>query len=294
MSSIVLELQEAAYTSNTSLSELIRKAYFIAKKLDLESQSEWLRKELNGYKEGDDIPEYRILNSSIQAKAWNGWISVIDPSGFFDSLKKVPCVHSIGEVEVIYQAEGTAYMKYPDTTIQLLMEATRNDTDFRGKIPVNEYLRVLDTVRNDILDWALDLEKKGILGENLSFTKAEVMKAQNIYSTTNNYNGDMTKSQIHNNNSGQLITNYNETLDPCLLKEFIEELKERKNLINFDSSESRIDFEKQITIVNEEVNSAVPQNGKIFSALSIIKKIIEKVTSDIITRGILHTLHQLM
>ena len=45
---------------------------------------------------------------------------------------------------------------------------------------------ILDTVRNKILDWALELEKKGILGdEEMNFSDKEREQAQSV--TINNY-----------------------------------------------------------------------------------------------------------
>lgn len=50
--------------------------------------------------------------------------------------------------------------------------------------------RIMSTVRNKILDWALLLEENGILGENMTFTEREREIASNtqiINNYTNNF-----------------------------------------------------------------------------------------------------------
>ncbi len=57
---------------------LLRKAYLVARKLKLQEFEDWVNNELNGYKDLDKIPDYRLLRGEL--KAWNtyhGWIPVI-------------------------------------------------------------------------------------------------------------------------------------------------------------------------------------------------------------------------
>lgn len=49
MEGIVLELQREALSSNGDILSLLRKAYIIARKLDLKDFEKWVSCELNGY-----------------------------------------------------------------------------------------------------------------------------------------------------------------------------------------------------------------------------------------------------
>ena len=74
MSSLVLELQQGALDSSVSVTDLLRKALVVARKLDIQDIQEWLNHELNGYPEVSEVPAYRMLQGSL--KAWNpyhGW-----------------------------------------------------------------------------------------------------------------------------------------------------------------------------------------------------------------------------
>jgi Tfp pilus assembly protein FimT len=50
MASLVQELEQDAYNSATSLSNMLRKAKAVAVKLQLQEPIEWVEAELNGYR----------------------------------------------------------------------------------------------------------------------------------------------------------------------------------------------------------------------------------------------------
>ena len=58
MSSLVFELQRDALNRNASVSDLLRKALVVSKKLKISEFEKWVTNELNGYSE--DIPDYRF------------------------------------------------------------------------------------------------------------------------------------------------------------------------------------------------------------------------------------------
>ena len=97
--SLVLELQREAIKSNCVVADLVRNAYFIAKKLNIPNIQEWLTHELNQYplENKDVIPEYRIIVMNIKGRTLSGWVSaIIDPN--FNELEKFYCFFSIAEV----------------------------------------------------------------------------------------------------------------------------------------------------------------------------------------------------
>ena len=64
MASLVQELEQEAYDSKASLSNMLRKAKAVAVKLQLEQPIAWVEAELNGYGAGE-VPDYR--NQSAQS-----------------------------------------------------------------------------------------------------------------------------------------------------------------------------------------------------------------------------------
>lgn len=64
MSSVILDLQKEALDKDISVNDLLRKAYVVARKLKIDEFEKWTQLELNGYKELEDIPDYRHLVGS--------------------------------------------------------------------------------------------------------------------------------------------------------------------------------------------------------------------------------------
>ena len=67
MAKIVIELQHEALKSDFDIMNLLRKAYLVARKLKLQEFEDWVNNELNGYKDSDKIPDYRLLRGEIKA-----------------------------------------------------------------------------------------------------------------------------------------------------------------------------------------------------------------------------------
>ena len=55
---------------------------------------------------------------------------------------------------------------------------------------------ILQKVRKVLLDWSLELERKGILGENLEFSVEEISKAKDIPAINITINGNVSGSTI--------------------------------------------------------------------------------------------------
>ena len=74
MVSLVQELEQDAYDSKASLSNMLRKAKAIAVKLQLRQPMEWVKAELDGYG-GGNVPDYRKLSGRV--KAHNPYVGLI-------------------------------------------------------------------------------------------------------------------------------------------------------------------------------------------------------------------------
>lgn len=165
MEGIVLELQREALDDKVSIESLLRKAYLVAKKLKLTDFEEWISNEQNGYKE--EVPEYRMIAGDY--KAWNpyrGWMPVILTPEMGKFMSRIP----------LHQSVSALYDTYTnhENGIQFTLGAEINDflnkstdgfeTQFVFNTSSSEVYRIMSTVRNKILDWALLLEENGIVG----------------------------------------------------------------------------------------------------------------------------------
>lgn len=67
VNSLVLELQSAAWNSEEKVTNLLRKALVVAKKLGVTEFASWIDSEMYGYKETKVIPDYRKVTGVIRA-----------------------------------------------------------------------------------------------------------------------------------------------------------------------------------------------------------------------------------
>jgi hypothetical protein len=199
---IVIELQNEALNQNSDVLSLLRKALLVSRKLKLTDFESWVNNELNGYKNGNSIPDYREVRGVLKAyNPYNGWIPVILPD---DKLEKQLCCKkipdSIPSIQNLLTSDNTeCVINMPAGINSLLNKNAPFDTQYILKIPMNAISNIIEQVKNKILDWSLILEENRILGEELRFTEEEkniARSAPQIINYISNFHGDILDSQI--------------------------------------------------------------------------------------------------
>jgi hypothetical protein len=181
MSSLVLELQRDALNSSNNLTDLLRKALLVAKKLGIKDFQDWVISELNGYDDIKVIPKYRIVTGSIKAlNPYQGWITCLIPDNGLDfKLTQREVGQSIGVIVSLLQNNKSGFLQtnYAPEVTQTLMSLFNTRFQIALHIDPSVISGILDAVQNTVLNWALKLEEEGILGEGMSFSKEEKEKA---------------------------------------------------------------------------------------------------------------------
>jgi hypothetical protein len=184
MSKLIHELQRDAISENCSLGELLRKSLVVAKKLRITDFELWVSHELNGYPPGSEIPKYRLVVGSIKAwNPYNGWIPVfIQDTKQANMLARRMINQAVGSLETLVSGRKGSDLQVPfspDIEAQIMRGA---DLPFRPTLHIgsNQVDGILQAVRNTILTWALDLESRGILGDDMSFTSEEKQAAKEM------------------------------------------------------------------------------------------------------------------
>jgi len=192
MKSLVLELQREAMNPNGRLSDILRKALVVATKLKVDEFKIWTDSELKGYAKGQDIPPYRKVKGSVKAwNPYNGWIPVIvRNSEIMDLISNRSIGQPISELESLCHQKdegGGLQVPLPHDWIMKLFSKSK---EFRlGMVPTlivdkSQLDGILDAVRNEILNWSLELERQGILGDGMSFSTEELDKAKSVINIT--------------------------------------------------------------------------------------------------------------
>lgn len=157
------------------------KANLIAKKLNLKDDSIWINKELDGYNLDSEIPPYRKTFGELKAKhPGQGLIPCVIPDTDIENLiREVRISESISEIEKINQCsptEGYISMSLSGKKRLILQKIFQSDLEMILLVPHTIFEKICDSVRKALLDWSINLEIQGILGENLSFTDEEKRK----------------------------------------------------------------------------------------------------------------------
>lgn len=295
MSSIIQDLQIKASNKNNSVTDLLRMAKIIASKLELNDFLDWINKELNGYKDASSeaTPDYREVRG--EPKGWNpyhGWVPVLftgnPESQEIISTRKIQ--QSIGTLEeLIYNpnkdTDGTLQIPFTPTVNDVISEVMKFNTKFTLMIDKSAVVSILDAVRNILLDWALKLEKEGILGEGISFSQTEKEKAQEkvIYNIQKieNFTGNMGAM----NGNASITINQNFTDDEIKeIKNIILQLKDKVEEIDISREKKEI-LTGEVIKIYEEINKEKPLKKDIVPKLKVVKDILVGAGGSLIAQG---------
>jgi hypothetical protein len=172
MSSLVRDLQRDILSSSKSTTEILRTAKLISAKLDLSDISDFIDAELSGYKtEKLPVPAYRYTNGGILYihNPVRGW----QMAG--NIHESYALVFPISEIESLSKGEQCHFTPPSHIPVQGLGGSDYMVNQFAQRIAIssNQLTRILEAVKDEILNWTVELEKRGILGENMSFDEKE-------------------------------------------------------------------------------------------------------------------------
>lgn len=171
---------------------VLRKARRLASKLGVDDINHWLRCEQEGYERDATLPNYRTVTGTLSIKT-NGYIpagmgyvvnGVIDYPGGFVVPNRMPQPMS----QIVQMAAPSEKSDNFVTVDERLVAGFRSrmDPDFAHqmtfllRLNIDQIRSIPDAVKDRILDWALELERRGVLGENMTFNDDEKQKAHTI------------------------------------------------------------------------------------------------------------------
>jgi len=185
---------------NVQLSDTMRKAAVLAAKLRHESFREWVRLEQAGYSPNDQIPDYRSNISHIIKGhfigAFGRQLNNADipmsslPKPLLEYARRLDFRQGIRALENLMQADN------PGGVLRVLWAA-----ELAASIPevyegmfclsawkavsVSQFHQLLDTVRNRLLSFVLQLQEQvpELVGDKIEFKESAQMRLQQIFNT---------------------------------------------------------------------------------------------------------------
>lgn len=207
----VLELQELASSRTNDIVDVLLKAKMIAVKLGLNDLREWLEFEIDGYPNAQNLPEYRIGRGSVKAlNPVRGWIPVDFsniPSDIVDEILEYRITESISSMQGIDTEDNMLRLGMPPSMVEMLFGKGNIPPEVCWFFSANKATHIITTVRNKILDWSLDLESKGILGEGLRFSQKEKEAAPMTVHNITNIHGNVNNAGVIGSGNGDITQN---------------------------------------------------------------------------------------
>ncbi|MDQ1207467.1 hypothetical protein QE380_000390 [Acinetobacter baylyi] len=200
----ITALQKLVLDPQSNITDILRSALLISHKLSLLDFKTWCELELKGYDDIDDsnVPEYRHLYGSFHVTDVN--TKVHQPLG-----DRAAC--QVIKDSIIFFQESLdnndqfLSIRFPDDknkNLKQMFGISSKSCIFYSSISRTYFLKALDIIRTKILEFSIELENKGILGDEWEFTEQEKQMTQNInYNISNvgniaNHNQESTINQI--------------------------------------------------------------------------------------------------
>lgn len=288
--SIVSELQQEALNEKASVVGLLRKALLVAQKLGLDDFAEWTEKELDGYPDEAKVPEYREVKGIVHADDGDGGYQVVHfRNGEVDKRFSTMRMHnSISELEHMFaEAEpgATAVLFYPPKTAKRLMEAMNRPRQPSLHLQMQQLRRIVDSVRTAILKWALQLERNGILGEGMSFTKKEKEKASQTTVNIENYIGSMHQSQFQRDVRNSIQTLKVNDLDLNAVAQLVGQIEQAVKGQQF-AKDTLAELRADLDAIKAQLASPKPKQSLIRECLGSIRRILEEAGGNLVASGL--------
>ena len=209
--SLVLELQKDCLNADFDTMNLLRKAFLVAKKLEINDFAEWIQCEMNGYA-GHDVPEYRKVYGKMMATDGYGRKIPVVVSEDLLFLCERNVINSIASIHAAIQSnKNSLKLAYPNEIDALLVKEFGQGHSYHLEVGVDQFEEIEQCVINKVLEWAIVLEGRGIIGEGLSFSEEEKNIAKNeetIKQISIIINGDVINSQIQQETANSQNSNF--------------------------------------------------------------------------------------
>ncbi|MDR6206956.1 AbiTii domain-containing protein [Paraburkholderia graminis] len=282
---LVIELQRMALSHDTSVIQLVRTAKLVAAKLSVPEAEGWIDRELNGYKGGEMIPPYRTIPGECRARnPFHGWIPVQFPDAELQALVSEGRIgQSLGSMErYLNDTSGHLMLQYTYERERELQKLFSTDMQFAIRIPSAQINGIFDAVRNLTLDWSLELELAGVLGDNMTFTLTEKQEAKPVTQQFIIQNAGV----VGNVTDNATVTN-NQAVHGSLSVERVRDLvQQAKSALPALPDQTAAQAGTLLDELDAESRKPSPNENKLRSALTSLRTVCEGAMGNLVASGI--------
>jgi len=257
-----------------------------ANKLGVSDFESWARSELDGYE--NSVPDYRKLSGHVRAQTqYHGVQNVRFRSHEMQEIvSQLPFGFPLGEIQQML-AQTTSNeigMTYPPKAEQLLLR-DMNTQDVKPilAVPKSSVAGILDAVRNIVLNWALELEKRGVNGVGMSFSDVDRKQASTIHIGTL-IQGNVQQAAIQQNTSGSVQSVLISQVDLVALRQFITAVADAVGTTNATTPDAIRELMAEIIALRAQVESPRPKPSVVKECVKSAREILQGTAGELLAQ----------
>lgn len=281
MPALVPELVNAAMDPSTSPSDVLRRALVVARRLGVSELTDWISSELNGY-DPKDAPDYRRVRGELVVVTQDGIEPLFIPSAALAEVlsNQIVSVPVFDLQKRVQNIEKPFCIPFPLGIKDELMVIAGRQKKGHPALMVSavQIQGILEKVKTRVLEWALDLEAKGILGEGMTFTPQEKQTVQEQHY----HFGDVSGSQIQIGSNGSHQTQTQTDGDTAALSALIEALREAIQQEHIQA-EARAELQAELATLQAQAASPKPKWAIIKATAQSIKAVLENAAGGVLS-----------
>jgi len=284
---LILKLQAEAANPDASVTNLLRMAKIAATKLNLKDALVWIDRELNGYMDlkVEDLPPYRRLMGVPQAyNPVRGWQPIQFPdTKTADIYSEAYIGWALGAIEeTVREPSGGNYaFPYRPEEKIAIQQSLRFRVDVQISIQRAQLWNVVEQVRNLILNWSLELEKAGVLGEDMHFSEQERGDAKPVTQQFIIHNvGVLGNVSDQASVTNQQTATAKIELDLGQVRDFLRQARAALPQLPEKAQEA---IRPVLETIDRELEAEKPNSSKIRAAFGSLRKIGEGIAGNLTT-----------
>lgn len=288
MPTLVEKLQLDAMDPKVPVADLLRRVKFTAVQLGLGGVEDWVEHELNGY-HGSTVPEYRTVHGRpMSHNPYRGWEQIGGAPAWMSKRQNPQAISALEAMVSSATSDTRFHVPFPEDITERLNE-TNGTVGWNCDlvVPMSEIARIVDKVRNLVLDWALNLQKANIMGSEVSFNQAEKEKAQAASTTINigtigSFAGNIGQGNVSGNNSIKIDQ----------LQSILDQL--RPHAASLATAGSGEDLVDRIDALEKAIKQQKPETSVIRGLIVDLRNTLTGAAGNLIASGAISALNAIL
>jgi hypothetical protein len=293
---MIEQIQRDALNADVPVSTLLMKVKLAAAKLGLPKIEGWVDKELKGYNQKDETPEYRLLRGVPGARGpHHNWQPLVVTDAEF--AERFSIAH-IGtpipgiESQIRTAPKAALIFQYPPA---LAVELNRINCGQISQCGVlfnaQQLVPIVEMVRTLVLEWSIEMERAGITGSDVSFSEDEKHRAQTAPVTIHiGQIGAFTGNLGVGNNAADVTSS---PLHVESVEHLLNQIKSHGATLSTEGLDGD-DLLRRVATIETELRKPAPNHSVIKSLLDDLRTVVRGSVQGLASTGLLSLLNQIL